>query len=337
MKCDIIIPVWNQLKFTRDCIASILKWTDIDYGVIVIDNAGNDETSLYLESLRRPENPSISIIRNEKNAGFVKAVNQGIASSDAGAFCVLNNDTVVTEGWLSEMMGVLNSSGDIGLVNPSSNTLGQRPLNGEPMELYAAKLKKESGKFVELGAAVGFCMLIKKEVISRIGLFDEIYGMGNFEDTDFSRRAVKEGYRCVRACGAYVYHRENLSFNRIKTFEEDFKRNREIFEFRWGRPKRVAYILDSYDDNTLKKLKADSLKLARGGNWVWCYSKGRLDLPPHSNIIPCELSSERFHLAALFRILKKKKKFNDIFVGEEKFGKLLEMLSFIHRAKIRYY
>lgn len=337
MKCDIIIPVWNQLAFTKDCIESIAGNTESGYRIIVIDNASGEETRRYLETLSNDSANHILLIRNVKNLGFVKAVNQGIAASDAERICLLNNDTLVTKDWLREMLQVADSEKDIGIVNPSSNNLGQRPSNGEPISLYAEKLKEQSGKFLETGASIGFCMLIKREVIDKIGVFDEIYGMGNFEDTDFSRRAIREGYRCVRACGAYVYHRENSSFNKIRTFEEDFKRNREIYEFRWGRPRRIAYIMDSCDENEFKKFEKDAMKLARGGNWVWYFLKKDIELPRHSNIIGVNVPAEKFYISTIFRILKKKKKFDEILVGEERFGKLLERLSFIHKAKVHYY
>ncbi len=51
MKCDIIIPVWNQLSFTRDCIDSIVKNTSGEYGIIIVDNASDEETKKYLEAL----------------------------------------------------------------------------------------------------------------------------------------------------------------------------------------------------------------------------------------------------------------------------------------------
>lgn len=338
MECDIVIPVWNQPAITKECIESVLRHTEgVDYGLIIIDNGSDDETRRYLDSLKTIKVVPITVIRKDKNAGFIKAVNQGIRMSKAASLCIMNNDTLATAEWLKEMLAVLHKDNDIGIVNPSSNNLGQKPQEGEPMEIYAEKLKKECGRFVELGAAIGFCMLIKREVIEKIGLLDEIYGMGNFEDTDFSRRAIKEGYRCVRACGAYVYHRENTSFNRLKTYDDDFKRNRQIYEFRWGKPKRLAYILDAHDENALCRLNQEFLRTARSGNWVWCFTKRHIELPQHSNIICRDIPGKRFYLKTVFSILKKKKKFDSIFVREESLGRILELLAFLHRARIEYY
>lgn len=337
MNCDIIIPVWNQFALTKDCIESIFKnTTNIDYRIILVDNASDDETKNYLEGLNKSWPRQISLIRNEKNLGFIKAVNQGIAASRAPYLCLLNNDTLVTKNWLKEMIAIAETGEDIGIVNPSSNNLGQKPAGGEPLELYAEKISKESGQFIELGAAIGFCMLIKRKVFEKIGTFDEIYGMGNFDDTDFSRRAVKAGYRCVRACGAYVYHRENTSFNKIKTFEDDFKRNKEIYEFRWGKPKRIAYILDKVDTNVLKKMNGEAMNLARNGNWIWYFVKDPIVMPRHSNIIIKYFPDNWFYPKVIFSILTKKKKFNEIVVGEERVGRFLAALNFIHKAAIKY-
>ncbi|MDD3905590.1 MAG: glycosyltransferase family 2 protein [Candidatus Omnitrophica bacterium] len=338
MNCDIIIPIWNQHALTKDCIESVFKNTrGTDYRLILVDNASDEATRVYLEGLGKAWPAEVTVIRNETNLGFVKAVNKGIAVSSAPYICLLNNDTLVAKNWLKEMMAIAESAEDIGIVNPSSNNLGQKSAQGEPLESYAARIAKDAGQYIELGAGIGFCMLIKRKVIERIGSFDEIYGMGNFEDTDFSRRAVQAGYKCVRACGAYVYHRENTSFGKVKTFDEDFKRNREIFEFRWGKPKRLAYILDKVDTNLLKKMNGEAMALARGGNRIWYFMKESIVVPKHSNIIIKYLPEGWFYPRVIFDILKKKKKFTEIILGNEKAGRVLSSLSFIHKAKISYY
>jgi len=337
MKCDIVIPVWNQLELTKACVDSIIKNTSgVNYKLIIIDNASNNETKSYLESLKASLGQRILLIRNENNIGFVRAANQGMRLSDAPYTCLLNNDAVTTVGWLSEMIRVAEDSPIIGLINPSSNTMGQKPGKGISIENYALKIKKEPGAWEEIGSAVGFCMLIKKEVINKIGVFDEIYGMGNFEDTDYSRRAIKDGFLCVRASGAYVYHEEGTSFVRGQTFDENFEQNRQIYEFRWGKRRWIAYILDPVDEYTLNKFNKDALKSARNGFWVWAFSRNHLDLPRHSNIIAAEFN-KFFYAKTLFKILFKKKRFSEIYVTDERLEKALESLSFIYKAKVYSY
>lgn len=334
MRCDIVIPAWNQRLVTQDCVDSILKHTGGDFRIIIIDNGSDDETRSYLQALARSEPARTKVVRNEENLGFIRATNQGIALSDAPFVCLLNNDTLVTEGWLEEMLKVLEAEPGIGIVNPSSNNLGQRPSDGEPIELFARRLVKERGAYVELGSAVGFCMFMRRQLIDRIGGFDEAYGMGNFEDTDFSRRAVRAGYRCVRACGAYVYHRESSSFSKVKSFDADFEKNRRLYESRWGAPRRIAYILDEHDAGRLGRLNEESLKLARDGNWVWYFSHTPVEAPAHSNIRMVRLPQRWFWAYGLASILKKKKKFNEIYVDDVKAAGWLNRLGFIHRAKV---
>jgi len=336
MTCDIVMAVWNNLDLTKRCIDSMIKNTDIDHRLIIIDNASNDETKRYLEGLRDKIGEKVLLVRNNANLGFVKAMNQGLGLSRAPYICLINNDTIVTKGWLAEMIAAAQSSPRIGLISPSSNTLGQNPDKGESIDAYAERIRKEAGICAEIGSSHGFCMMIKRELIEKIGVFDEIYGMGNFEDTDYSRRAIKEGYICVRACRAYVYHEEGSSFGRNAAFDERFERNRRIYESRWGKRKWIAYIISSFDDNMIRALERDIMPEARLGFWVWCFSNKRLALPEHSNII-ANVFDRYFYLKTLWKVLTKKKRFSEIFVTDERFARVLEKLAFIHKAKVHIY
>lgn len=313
MSCDIIIPVWSQLKVTRECIESIIKHTRHPYGLIIIDNGSDKTTSAYLKEVASESGSHV--IWNKDNKGFIKAVNQGIKESKAPYVCVLNNDTIVTEGWLGELVSIAKKGKDIGIVNPSSNNLGQHT-GVDKIDVKATELKKLSGAYEEMGSCLGFCMLIKRETIKKVGLFDEIYDRGNFEETDYCRRAVKSGYICVRAKGAYVYHHMKTSFLKIKNYEESFRKNQDIFNKRWGRPKRVLYIVTKKHGKLSEWMSEEAYKKARNGNWVWFFFKDQGDIPSmgeHSNIKLVNLPGILFEWNCLFRILKKKKKFDSIY------------------------
>ncbi|MCX5686631.1 MAG: glycosyltransferase, partial [Candidatus Omnitrophica bacterium] len=113
MKCDIIIPVWNQKDITKDCIDSIARNTKYPYCLILIDNASDNDTKRYLEGVRDNNALDVILIRNEKNLGFVKAVNQGLKASSAPYICIFNNDTVTTPGWLEEMVEFAEAHKDV--------------------------------------------------------------------------------------------------------------------------------------------------------------------------------------------------------------------------------
>ena len=336
MKCDIIIPVWNQLEFTKKCIESIFRNTSSAFHLIIIDNGSGQPARDYLDKLARDKKDAVTLIRNDRNLGFIKATNEGIKRSNAPYICLLNNDTEVTKGWLEEMIKVAEKRKDIGTVNANSNTLGCRVKFGQRVGILAEKLKSFSGEYTLLAWATGFCMLIKREVIDKVGLFDEIYGMGNFEDADFSKRAQKFGYSSVCATASYVYHRERRSFVRFKRFNRDFDRNREIFYSKWGRQERILYILSKEDSALREGVNKKSLELAREGNIVWIFLKDRntQGIESHSNVHIYNLSSSFFGLVSLWKILKRKKKFDRIYVDDENHGKVLERFGFFHKAKV---
>lgn len=199
MHCDIIIPVWNQPRLTKECIDSVIRCTHSPFRLIVIDNGSEKETKDYLIGLKGRADLKIILIRNEQNLGFVKAINQGIKSSDGDYICLLNNDTKVEEGWLGELINVAQSDYKIGIVSPGGFSDSYR--------------KKElRRKWIEIGFAIGACMLIKREVINNIGFFDEAYEIGFWEDTDYCQRAKKAGYICVTAKAAYVFHHSHKTF-----------------------------------------------------------------------------------------------------------------------------
>ena len=319
IKCDIIIPVWNELSLTKKCIASIKANTVLSYRIIVVDNASDEETAIYLKGLS--SNGEITLLRNNENFGFPKAVNQGIASSAAEYICVLNNDTEPYRGWLKEMVGVAESDPTIGIVNPSSNNLGQKK--------YEAGF---SGKWIEMASCIGFCMLIKREVIQRIGNLDEVYSPGNFEDTDFSKRAIHAGYKCVMAKGAYVYHKENTSFKKRKDWDKGFKKNRDIFHERWGRPKRVAYIISSDKQIDPGILKASVNKFLKNGDWVWILSKKsfqKIDRYEHASLRLFELDKWGFTTKVLWRILKRKKRFDSLITDSRFFTAIFRLFGYL--------
>jgi GT2 family glycosyltransferase/2-polyprenyl-3-methyl-5-hydroxy-6-metoxy-1,4-benzoquinol methylase/tetratricopeptide (TPR) repeat protein len=212
---SIVILTFNQLGYTRQCLASIAHSTDEDYEIIVVDNGSTDGTPDYLRSL-----PNVKLIENATNRGFPAAANQGIKAAKGRQVLLLNNDTVVTTGWLWRLLDALYSDPKIGMVGPSSNNVSgpqqipvaYRDLDG--IDGFAWEWGRANHrKLEETQRLVGFCMLIRREVIDRIGLLDERFGIGTFEDDDYCIRAALEGYRLSIVRGAFVHHFGSATFN----------------------------------------------------------------------------------------------------------------------------
>ncbi len=338
MTCDIIIPVWNNLDLTRDCVESVFRNTCLAFRLIIVDNGSDMPTADYLRSLANEKKEKVLLVRNNINQGFIKATNEGIKRSNAPYICLLNNDTEVTEGWLEEMIKVAEKEKHVGIVNANSNTLGCKLRPGQSLESLTNELKAHSGEHTILAWATGFCMLIKREVIDKIGLFDEIYGMGNFEDADFSKRAQKIGYSSVCAVASYVYHRERRSFVRFKRFDRDFNRNKEIFYSKWGRQERILYVITKNDVAGREAVSEKSFRSASDGHIVWIFLKGsdKSVIKKHSNTYIYNIPERFFYLISLWRIVKRKKRFDRINVDDENYYKKLKRIGFLHKAEVIY-
>ena len=189
---SILMLTNNQLDYTKLCLASIRSRTDEPYEVIIVDNGSTDGTVEYLRNME-----GVRLITNAENRGFPAAVNQGIRIAGGGYIVLLNNDCIVTTGWLSRLIEAANSSTEVGLAGPYSNCVsGEQQIVVDYQQLsdidgFAWEWgKAHADQRVETNRLVAFCLLIKRSVIDRVGLLDERFGLGNFEDDDFRRRAL---------------------------------------------------------------------------------------------------------------------------------------------------
>jgi GT2 family glycosyltransferase len=332
-----VVIVWNQLALTKACLDSLKKNTLYPFRLIIVDNASSQETKVYLQKFAEDKTMEVTLIRNENNLGFVKAANQAMRASTSPYLCLLNNDTLVYPGWLSEMVKVAETKREIGLINPSSNTLGQRPRPDETNEEFAKELTGQSGAYAELGQVSGFCLLVKRPVIEQIGLFDEIFGLGQFEDIDYSRRAQAAGFICVRAKAAYIYHLEKQSFLQHKKFDQDFLKNREIFEKRWGKPKRLLYILDREEEKILAEKKEEILRAAYRGDWVRIFFKDAVSTHglDHGQVSFFKIGGRGFSAKVFFKIILRKKKFDMIYCLNRAQGKFLKPFAWLRHSEVR--
>jgi len=333
MRCDIVIPVWNMKELTEQCVNSITRRTNFPYRLIMVDNASGEETRAYLEELAKRKDINVRLIRNDTNLGNSKGANQGIRASDAEYVCILDNDTIVMDNWLTEMVNAAESDEKIGIVNPLSNYGARKPL-GQKWEDVAEELyRKGKGRYIETAAAIGFCFLIKRKVISDIGVWPEGYGPGYFEDTEYSIRAIRKGYKVVIAQGAYVAHLEHSSFKKTGFFSDLFAKNQKLFYDEFGKSKRLLYILTG---DKMFGLDKNAHEKAQNRNWIWVFlQKGsRLNLPDHAYIKLFYLNRPFFEANCIFRVLKRKKKFDVIYSDSPSLTRKLNALKNLHRAEV---
>jgi GT2 family glycosyltransferase len=220
-KTSIIILSYNNIWYTRGCIESIRLNTEPEsYELIVVDNNSTDGTCDWLL-----QQSDIKCILNSENAGFPKGCNQGITEANPqNDILLLNNDTVVTTNWLTNLHSCLYSGQEIGAVGAVTNSCSNFQVMVYPyigLAELAAFAKKnnisDSSRWEERLRLVGFCMLIKNVALKKIGLLDEIYSPGNFEDDDFCLRLRQGGYRLMLCHDSFIHHYGSATFGSENT------------------------------------------------------------------------------------------------------------------------
>ncbi len=215
MLTSIIILTHNQLKYTKECIESIRKYTDQqEYELIVVDNASNDGTVQWLQ-----QQQDILMIENAENMGFPKGCNQGIRKAKGENILLLNNDVVVTKNWLKNLLTCLYAEKNTAAVGPVTNSASYYsaiPIsytNIQEMQEFASEFNQSnSEKWEERMKLIGFCMLIKKTVLDEIGLLDERFTPGNYEDDDISLRIYQKSYKLFLCRDTFIHHYGSASW-----------------------------------------------------------------------------------------------------------------------------
>lgn len=243
---SIIVLTLNQIDYTRKCINSLLRHTGNPFELIVVDNGSTDGTRDYLKDIQRKDSACvrIRIIENSKNAGFPRGNNQGLLESRGRYVVFLNNDVVVSSGWLNTLIHTVELNSTIGIVGPVSNRVAGpqkvAPVSYdedrlEDFDTFSRRWAMEHRSQVEAcWRLVGFCLLAKREVIDAIGGFEEQYGIGNFEDDDFCVRANLAGFRGVIAKDCFVHHFGGRTFKALEVdYSNQMKRNWHLFKQKW--------------------------------------------------------------------------------------------------------
>jgi GT2 family glycosyltransferase len=197
----------------------------------VVDNASTDGTREYLKKAASEHN-NLKYIFNEENLGFAAGNNIGIKSTEADHYVLLNSDTIVTDQWLDKMAGFLEKNREIGMIGPVSNSVGNEQLiniepedTGEIIKRGLEWAEKYSDDFIYTSMLGFFCVMIRKDVIEKVGLLDEQYAFGMFEDDDYCLRVVNADYKLACHEGVFVYHRGSVGFKKMS--DEGFKKLRK--------------------------------------------------------------------------------------------------------------
>ncbi|WP_058725892.1 glycosyltransferase family 2 protein [Curtobacterium luteum] len=224
----IVVPVYDDLPGLERCIEALLETVDFSVDrVLLANDVGPRVDKIEARVLELVgDHPGFEYARNARNLGFVGNCNRAVLELDqtGNDVLLLNSDTVPLPGFLDEMTAVLQEDDWIGVVcarsdnatiasypyarrNPRANLVPRRT-----RELHG-RTKYLLPQYTVSPVAMGFCFLIRREVIDRFGLFDDVFSPGYGEENDFCLRINEHGFQSVLANRALVLHTGSTSFS----------------------------------------------------------------------------------------------------------------------------
>lgn len=191
---SIIVPVRWRADLTRVCIDSILAYTK-DFELIVVQEGDDSEVWNLLKHYSLEE--KIQYLWNEEPKGYAGALNAGLAIAKGDYYCFMNNDTVVTPGWMEAMLKAFEDK-EVGLVTPTFWGTGDR----QSVDWNSGQ---EFDNAIDPTSIIGVCYLVSKECMDKVGIWDESFGHGG-EDFDLTIRIQNAGYKLIIARKSFIYH-----------------------------------------------------------------------------------------------------------------------------------
>lgn len=220
---DIIIPAHDQFSQTRALLEGIYRHSDVPFHIYVVDNASSDETVDLAKIYTR----DITVVRNRENLGWCAAINQGIRLGDSTYVVFLKNDVEVDQGWLGNMVALLETHPRIGAVGP----LGSDPREWQCADRVREKMVPQIPEFLTEdlhernrilqyhfhragilvdGMLAFFCTALKRSAIEAVGDLDESSGNGCGSES-YCRRLRKAGYVLGLSLDTYVARQAEAS------------------------------------------------------------------------------------------------------------------------------
>lgn len=193
---SIVIPLYNQLKYTKLCLESLQSTLTKLPEIILVDNASTDGTANYLKTLTK-----VKVISNAENLGFAGGCNTGINAAKGEWVVVLNNDVIISPGWLTGMLEAADYW-KLQIVTPAIR-------EGEfdyDIVAHAHELTSRMQRVIRKGQANGICFMAHRSVFDTIGIFDEKFLIGQYEDKDFFLRATRAGFALGTVGSAFLHH-----------------------------------------------------------------------------------------------------------------------------------
>ena len=226
MSVLVCVPVYDGFASVERCLSALAcAPVNAPFRTVIINDASPDKLIAPMLNAFSLASPHMQLRHNAINRGFTWNVNQAFAAASVDEHvCLLNSDTLVTSGWLDEMLNCLSDDAAVGTVTPFSNnaTICSFPdfsrawpvPDAVERERISGVLRERPAAAIDLPTGVGYCMLISAACRAKVGRLDiENFPRGYGEENDFCLRAASAGFRNVLCPNAYVAHEGGVSFS----------------------------------------------------------------------------------------------------------------------------
>jgi tetratricopeptide (TPR) repeat protein/GT2 family glycosyltransferase len=242
---SVMIISYNGIDHIKPCIESIQRNTDEDYEIVVVDNARNDGSIDYLRTV-----PGLTLVENPTNIGYSPARAQAMALVRGDYIVSIDDDTVVTKGWVRRFIDHAKAHPELGIIGPMSNYVSNAQLvqnavyhNVHEMDTFAETLSRENeGRLTYTNKLIGFCMFIPRKVLETIGCIDYNFGaFFGFDDDDYSLRAQAAGFKLAIAHDIFIHHTGGPQGKGDAAYNQSLLGAWEIFKKKWDLPSDLPY------------------------------------------------------------------------------------------------
>jgi len=228
MKLSIIILSYKNPGLLRLCLNSLANGLskDLDYEIIVVDNASTYETSSVVSHDFDGKFKKLKLVSIKENTGYTKGVNEGIKHSEGDFIFYMNHDVVIAKNSVERLMEYLKIRPDVGLVGPELLNFNGTHQNSSfrfytPMTILYRRMSylpfasreldnftmqdKDFTKILEVDWISGAAFMFSRKAVDKIGLLDEKL-FHYFSDVDWSRRFWENGYKVIYYPVSKIYH-----------------------------------------------------------------------------------------------------------------------------------
>jgi hypothetical protein len=242
---SVIVLMWNNAQLTIRCLSSILERSVFpSLEVVLVDN-GSDRHEWEEVDRWLTERHAVNVIkvRTGANLGFAGGNNVGLMKASGEFLIILNNDTEVIPGWIHRVLRHFRQNTKLGLLGVSTDNIGNegrvalpgcqsQHWFGRAMSGYLAR----PPMLLDVKTVAFFCVAMRRTLIDQVGLLDEKFDTGMFEDDDYCRRVENAGLDINVARDIFVHHEHMATFSQLEdsVLEKIFERNRSRYEEKHG-------------------------------------------------------------------------------------------------------